>query len=361
MPGSCTGTLFRVVNFGESHGPAIGVVVDGCPAGVPFDSQMVIRDLNRRRPGQHEFSSDRNERDAFELLSGVFEGATTGTPIALIIRNKDARSLDYEALKQIYRPSHADYVYDKKFGFRDHRGGGRSSARMTAGTVMAGAIARMLLLSVSSIRIAAYVHAIGEVELPGELDMTGIENMKDVLNCPSPEHSKQMQRAISTAKKEGDSLGGQIKCIVSGMPVGLGEPIYEKLDAVLASSLMSINAVKAVEIGSGIQAAKMKGSVHNDAIVPGDANNSVHTRSNHSGGIQGGISNGENLMLTISFKPVASIAKSQVTVDTEGKKAELKIEGRHDPCVVPRAVAIVEAHVAIVLADMWLMNKNSKI
>ena len=361
MPGSCTGNLFRVINFGESHGPAIGVVVDGCPAGVPFDRDLLTRDLVRRRPGQNKFASERKEGDAFELLSGVFEEKTTGSPITLLIRNKDVRSRDYESIKSTYRPSHADYVYDKKYGFRDYRGGGRSSARLTAGTVMAGAIAKMLLRAVSSIDIQAYVHAIGSVQLPEDVDAICINRMNDVLNCPLPEYSEQMQAEISRAKAEGDSVGGQVKCVVSGMPAGLGEPLYEKLDAALASSLMSINAVKAVEIGSGAGAAQMKGSEHNDIFVQKENADVLRTRTNHSGGIQGGISNGENLLLKLSFKPVSSIGRTQETVTKDGQVTRMKIDGRHDPCVIPRAVPIVEAHAAIVLADMWLMNLTSKI
>ena len=361
MPGSITGTLFKVVNFGESHGPALGVVIDGCPAGVPFDAQLMAHELKRRRPGQHEFSSQRKEADEFELLSGVFEGKTTGAPIAIVIRNKDVKSRDYEAIKNIYRPSHADYVYDKKYGFRDFRGGGRASARLTAGTVMAGAIAKMLLRKVCSIQIQAYVHSIGPVTIPDELPISKLSPINDILNCPLPEYSVRMQEEITKAKEEGDSLGGQIKCIVSGMPAGLGEPIYDKLEAVLAASMMSINAVKAIEIGSGTSAPFMKGSNHNDAFIAGDDDNKIGTSTNFSGGIQGGISNGEDLVVKLSFKPVASIAKEQNSITSDGKSTQVKIKGRHDPCVVPRAVPIVEAHVAVVLADMWLLNKSSKI
>lgn len=361
MSGSITGKLFRVVNFGESHGPAIGVVVDGCPAGVLFDKELVASDLMRRKPGQNAFSTQRKERDRFELLSGVFEGKTTGTPIAMLIRNKDARSKDYTAIKNTYRPSHADYVYDKKYGFRDYRGGGRSSARLTASTVMAGAIAKMMLQEVSSIRIKAFVHAIGEVVLPDVFDYVKYSGKDDILNCPLPDYSKQMQEEINQARQNNDSIGGQIKCVIAGIPVGLGEPVYEKLDAVLASSLMSINAVKAVEIGSGVRAAFMKGSEHNDAFVLPENASQLRTITNYSGGIQGGISNGEDILLKLSFKPVASIAKTQKTVTADGDATLLEIEGRHDPCVVPRAVPIVEAHVAIALADMWLLNQTSKI
>ena len=361
MSGSITGKLFRVVNFGESHGPAIGVVVDGCPAGVPFNNDLVTSDLIRRRPGQNTFSTQRKEIDEFELLSGVFEGKTTGTPIAMLIRNKDARSSDYEAIKNTYRPSHADFVYDKKYGFRDYRGGGRSSARLTASTVMAGAVAKMMLQEVSTISVQAFVHAIGKVALPEDFDYVENSVEDDILNCPLPEYSSRMQEEINQAKHNKDSIGGQIKCVVTGIPIGLGEPVYEKLDAVLASSLMAINAVKAVEIGSGVRAAIMKGSEHNDAFVLPDEGDQLRTSTNYSGGIQGGISNGEDILLKLSFKPVASIAKTQKTVTADNAATLLKVDGRHDPCVVPRAVPIVEAHVAIALADMWLWNQSSKI
>ncbi len=360
MSGNSFGLLFKLTGFGESHGPAIGGVLEGCPAGLELDMAAIQADLDRRKPGQSKISTQRTEHDEAVFLSGIFENKTTGMPIAFIIANKDSRSKDYDKLKDVFRPSHADYTYSAKYGHRDHRGGGRASARETAARVVAGAIARQYLMKMAGIEIRAYVSAVGNISLekPVAFADIGIAEQNPV-RCPDPETAGKMVEAIEKVKSEGDSLGGIITCMVNNIPAGLGEPVFDKLHAVLGHGLLSIPAVKGVEFGDGFAAAQMKGSEHNDPFVSQDGN--IRTLTNRSGGIQGGISNGENLIIRIAFKPVATIAKAQQTVDISGKETVLKAKGRHDPCVVPRAVPIVEAMTALALADMHLRNKAGKI
>ncbi len=350
------GTIFKITSFGESHGPSVGVVIDGCPSGLAIDASFIQSELLRRRPGQSKITTARNETEAFEIISGVFEGKATGAPITILIANSDTRSKDYDHNTDVYRPSHADYTYQEKYGHRDHRGGGRSSARITAGWVAAGAIAKQFL-AYSNIKVQAYVSQAGNVKLETpytQLDLTQTEN--NIVRCPDQEVAKQMIELIETTKKEGDTIGGVVSAVVSNMPVGLGEPIFDKLSAALGHAMLSINAVKGFEIGSGFKGATMKGSDHNDAFVAGD---NITTQTNHSGGIQGGISNGEDIVFKVAFKPVATIMKEQNTVDESGNTAVIKGKGRHDPCVVPRAVPIVESMAAIVLADFVLRARTT--
>lgn len=359
MAGNSFGQFFRITTFGESHGAAIGVVVDGCPAGVDFDLHFIQQQMDRRRPGQSALTTDRNEADRVEVLSGVFDGKTTGTPIAMLLRNADQRSKDYDALKEVYRPSHADYTYEARYGFRDHRGGGRSSARETAARVAAGALAQLLLRTVG-VKVQAYVSAVGPVELQKparELDLSLIDSHP--VRCPDPETAAAMETLITQLKAEGDSVGGVISCVASGVPAGWGEPVFDKLEADLAKAMLSINAVKGFEVGSGFAASKGRGSEFNDAFVLEDGK--VRTRTNHSGGIQGGISNGEDITFRVGFKPVATIAQKQQTLTRSGEATELQAQGRHDPCVVPRAVPIVEAMTALVLADQMLRERVARV
>ena len=348
------GQLFRLTTFGESHGTAIGGVVDGCPAGLYLDVEAIQKELDRRKPGQSSITTARKESDTVQILSGVFDGKTTGAPIGFMIPNEDQRSKDYSNLKEVYRPSHADFTYDSKYGFRDYRGGGRSSARETANWVVAGAIAKQLLKSVN---IQAFVSSIGEdfVMKPyKELNFSKIED--NLVRCPDEEVANRMIAAIEQAKVEGDSLGGTITCVAQGVPVGLGEPVFDKLHVRLGQAMLSINAVKGFEYGSGFCGAKMKGSAHNDSFLEGGK-----TTSNLSGGIQGGISNGMDIYFRVAFKPTATIMKEQNTINQKGEAVKLQAEGRHDSCVVPRAVPVVEAMTAMVLADFYLLNKNAKI
>ncbi len=350
------GTIFKITSFGESHGSSIGVVIDGCPAGLAINREFIQAELLRRRPGQSKITTARNETEAFEIISGVFEGKSTGAPIALIIANSDARSKDYDHNTNVYRPSHADYTYQKKYGHRDHRGGGRTSARITAGWVAAGAIAKQVLQH-KGIKVQAYVSQAGTVKLETpytQLDLSNTEN--NIVRCPDDTIAQEMISLIEKTKKDGDTIGGVVTCIASNMPVGLGEPVFDKLHAALGHAMLSINAVKGVEFGSGFAGAAMKGSDHNDLFKAG---NKITTQTNYSGGIQGGISNGEDLVLRVAFKPVATIMKAQATVDEHGNKATIKGKGRHDPCVVPRAVPIVESMAAIILADFVLRAQNT--
>jgi len=359
MAGNSFGEVFRITTFGESHGPAIGVVIDGCPAGLAFDFDFIQQQLDRRRPGQSALSTDRKESDALEVLSGVFEGKTTGTPLAMLLRNSDQRSADYDALKEVYRPSHADFTYQARYGHRDHRGGGRSSARETAARVAAGAVAQLLLRS-AGVEIKAYVSAVGPIQVQqayAELDLTRTED--NLVRCPDAASAAEMEALITQLKGEGDSVGGVITAVVTGLPAGLGDPVFDKLEADLAKAMLNINAVKGFEIGSGFAAAAGRGSEFNDAFELRDGR--VRTQSNHSGGIQGGISNGEDIYFRVAFKPVATIGKAQQTVNTAGAATELQAKGRHDPCVVPRAVPIVEAMTALVLADHWLRSRMAKL
>lgn len=349
MPGNTIGQSLVLTTYGESHGSQIGGILDGMPAGVAIDLDLVQQALDRRRPGQSHLTTERNEEDKVTFHSGLFEDKTTGTPIAFSIANKDQRSKDYGQLKDVYRPSHADFTYDAKYGHRDYRGGGRSSARETACRVVAGALAAQILPQVS---VKAWVSAVGPIALQvptSELDLTGIDTHPT--RCPHPETAEKMEAYIEQCRAEKDSTGGVISAVASGVPVGLGEPVFDKLQADLAKALMSINAVKGFEIGSGFAAAAMRGSAHNDTITEG-----FKTATNHAGGVVGGLSNGAPIEVRVAFKPVATIGKEQNTVDKDGKATVLAAKGRHDPCVVPRAVPIVEAMIQLVLADHYLRN-----
>jgi chorismate synthase len=358
--GSTYGKIFKIATFGESHGAGIGVIIEGCPAGVSFDSDFIQSELTRRKPGQSRITTQRKEADEFEVLSGVFENKTTGTPIALIIRNEDQRSKDYSHIAAQYRPSHADYTYQVKYGVRDYRGGGRSSARETAARVAAGALAK-LLLSDLGVKIQSYVSQVGTLKLDKsykELDLTQTET--NAVRCPDPEMAQQMFDYIDSVRKQGDSVGGVVNCVITGVPAGWGEPVFDKLHAEMGKAMLGINAVKGFEYGSGFEGVTLLGSQHNDAFFI-DEENKVHTRTNHSGGVQGGISNGEDIYFRVAFKPVATIMQDQESIDQHGDIAVVQGKGRHDPCVVPRAVPIVEAMAALVLADFYLRNKSSKI
>jgi chorismate synthase len=354
MSGNTFGTLFKVSTFGESHGPAIGGVIDGCPAGIELDLEAIQKDLDRRKPGQSAIVTQRKEPDEVTFFSGLFKGKTTGTPIGFAIHNTNQKSKDYSHIQDTYRPSHADYVYDEKYGIRDYRGGGRSSARETASRVVAGAIAKQFLAPVT---LNAYVSAVGSLSLdthPSEVDMSFIE--KNPVRCPDPKMAEAMETYIKQIRKEGDTIGGVVSCIIKNVPVGLGEPAFDKLHAELGKAMLSINAVKGFEYGSGFAGTQMKGSEHNDLF-----NTDGTTQTNRSGGIQGGISNGMDIYFNVAFKPVATIMQNQETINSKGEAVAMQGKGRHDPCVVPRAVPIVEAMAALVLADFSLLKRTNKI
>ncbi len=354
MAGNSFGRVFRLTTFGESHGKGLGGIIDGCPAGLKLDMAAIQRDLDRRKPGQSAIVTQRKESDQVTFYSGVFEGVTTGTPIGFLIPNADQKSRDYSHIADSYRPSHADYTYDQKYGTRDYRGGGRSSARETVCRVVAGAVAKQLLGDVS---IQAYVSQVGtlRMETPYEqLHLAEAEN--NPVRCPDPEMAARMEKHIREVRKTGDTIGGVVSCVISGVPTGWGEPVFDKLHAVLGGAMLSINAVKGFEYGSGFDGVKMRGSEHNDAF-----NEDGTTRTNHSGGVQGGISNGMDIYFNVAFKPVATLLQSYETIDKEGNEVSVQGKGRHDPCVVPRAVPIVEAMAALVLADMKLLARLSKI
>ncbi|WP_234735958.1 chorismate synthase [Tellurirhabdus bombi] len=356
---STYGTLFKISTYGESHGAAIGVVIDGCPAGIDFDTNFIQSELDRRKPGQSRITTQRREKDEFQVLSGLFEGKTTGTPISLVIWNEDQRSKDYSHIAQQFRPSHADYTYQQKYGIRDYRGGGRSSARETAARVAAGAIAK-LLLQQQGVSIQAYVSQVGKLKLETpyqQLDLARAE--ENAVRCPDPVMAQEMFDYIDETRKKGDSIGGVVSCVIQGAPVGWGEPVFDKLHAELGKAMLSINAVKGFEYGSGFAGVELFGSEHNDEFYK-DETGKVHTKSNHSGGIQGGISNGEDIYFRVAFKPVATIMQDQESVDADGNSVTVSGKGRHDPCVVPRAVPIVEAMAALVLADFYLRNKATQ-
>lgn len=353
MSGNIYGTLFRLATYGESHGPAIGGVIDGCPAGIALDFEAIQRDLNRRKPGQSAIVTQRKEPDEVSFYSGIFEGKTTGTPIGFAIHNTNQKSHDYSHIKDSYRPSHADYVYDEKYGIRDYRGGGRSSARETASRVVAGAIAKQFLAPIS---IQAYVSSVGTLTMntpPSQVDFSTIE--ENPVRCPDPKMAEEMEAYIKQIRKEGDTVGGIITCVIKNVPVGLGEPAFDKLHAELGKAILSINAVKGFEYGSGFEGTQMKGSEHNDLF-----NTDGTTQTNRSGGIQGGISNGMDIYFNVAFKPVATIMQHQETINSKGEKVDMQGKGRHDPCVVPRAVPIVEAMTALVLADFSLLKRTNK-
>jgi chorismate synthase len=350
MAGNSFGTLFKITTFGESHGEALGGIIDGCPPNITIDFEQIQKELSRRKPGQSSIVTQRKENDNIQFLSGIFEGKTTGTPIGFIIPNTNQKSIDYEHLKDAYRPSHADYVYEKKYGIRDYLGGGRSSARETVSRVVAGAVAKQLL---SNIKINAFVSSVGEIFIDKpyqELDFSQTES--NAVRCPDAETATKMEAHINEVRKDGDTVGGTITCVIQNVPIGLGEPVFDKLHAELGKAMLSINAVKGFEYGSGFCGARMKGSEHNDLYLPNGT-----TKTNLSGGIQGGISNGMDIYFRVAFKPVATIMQKQQTLDNQGNIIEMQGKGRHDACVVPRAVPIVEAMAAIVLADFYLLNK----
>lgn len=346
------GKLFTFTSFGESHGKGIGGIVDGCPSGIEIDETFIQNELNRRRPGQSDISTPRKEGDKVEFLSGIFEGKTTGTPIAFVIWNENQHSSDYDHLKEVYRPSHADFTYQQKYGIRDHRGGGRSSARETASRVVAGAIAKLALKN-HGIEITAFTSQVGHIAMTQTFetaDLSLIEN--NVVRCPQAEVAEQMIEYIKELKKEGDSIGGIISCVIKGVPVGVGEPIFDKLQARLGQAMLSINATHGFDYGRGFEGVGLKGSEMNDSFVKdGDR---ISTRTNNSGGVQGGISNGQDIYFRVLFKPVATISKKQDTLDIHANEVELEARGRHDPCVLPRAVPIVEAMAALTLIDLYL-------
>lgn len=347
------GKIFRLTTFGESHGKALGGIIDGCPSGLELDFEAIQKELDRRKPGQSKLVTQRKELDKVEFLSGIFEGKTTGTPIGFIIPNQDQKPQDYSHIQDIYRPSHADFTYDKKYGIRDYRGGGRSSARETASRVVAGAIAKQLI---PNIKINAFVSSVGEIFInkPYQALDFSLTETNDI-RCPDLESAQKMEDYLKQIKKQGDTVGGTITCVVQNVPVGLGEPVFDKLHAVLGSAMLSINAVKGFEYGSGFCGAKMKGSQHNDLFNPDGT-----TQTNLSGGVQGGISNGMDIYFRVAFKPVATLLQSQTTIDKDGNTVEMLGRGRHDACVVPRAVPIVEAMTAMVLADFVLLDRAAR-
>ncbi len=357
MGGSVFGQIFKISTYGESHGKGIGVVIDGCPAGVAIDEAFIASECARRKPGQSAIVTQRKEDDTTQVVSGVFEGKSTGTPIHIFIPNQDQRSKDYSHIQDKYRPSHADYTYDVKYGNRDYRGGGRSSARETAARVAAGAIAKTILSSIG-VNIVAYVSQVGHIKMPELSDVTQAEVESNVVRCPNQAVATEMETYIKEVKKQGDTIGGVVSCIIKDCPTGLGEPVFDKLHADLGKAMLSINAVKGFEYGSGFDSVKMKGSEHNDAFIK--TVNGVKTITNHSGGIQGGISNGMDINFRVAFKPVATIIQSQESVTKDGTTTTVEGKGRHDPCVVPRAVPIVEAMAALVLVDHYLRARSSK-
>ena len=377
------GNLFTLTTFGESHGVAVGGVIDGFPAGIEIDMDFVQSELNRRRPGQSHITTSRNEADKVEFLSGVFEGKSTGTPIGFEVRNTNQHSQDYENMRCLFRPSHADYTYHEKYGIRDHRGGGRSSARITIARCVGGALAKLALKQLG-ISVTAYTSQVGNIALDRDYHKYDLNTIEDnIVRCPDQEKAKEMENLIASVKAEGDTIGGIIACVIKGCPVGLGEPEFDKLHAQLGAAMLGINAVKGFEYGEGFEGVTTRGSEQNDVFVPTDVQdeeskntassaaqdfaktptdgNDITTTSNHSGGIQGGISNGQDIYFRVAFKPVATILTEQHTVDLEGNPTLLKARGRHDPCVLPRAVPVVEAMAAMVILDNYLLNKTVKL
>jgi chorismate synthase len=351
MAGSSFGTLFKLTTFGESHGVAIGGIIDGVPANQLIDIDTIQAELDRRKPGQSAIVTQRKESDTVEVLSGIFEGKTTGSPIGFMIKNDDQKSNDYDHIKEVFRPSHADFTYNSKYGHRDHRGGGRSSARETASRVVAGAIAKQILGSIG-IDIVAYVDQVGAIQLGNDIDYNVID--ENPVRCPNLNVATEMEALIKEVRKSGDTIGGSIRCEINHVPAGLGEPVFDKLHAELGKAMLSINAVKGFEFGSGFDCISMRGSEHNDLF-----NEDGSTQTNYSGGIQGGISNGMPITMRIAFKPVATIIQTQITLDQTGELVEMDGKGRHDPCVVPRAVPIVEAMAAITILDFFLRDKST--
>ena len=356
--GNTYGTLFKISTFGESHGLAIGVVIDGCPAGLEIDEAFIQAELTRRKPGQSKITTQRKEDDTFKILSGVFEGKTTGAPIAIVIENQDQRSKDYSHIENTFRPSHADFTYQEKYGIRDYRGGGRSSARETAARVAAGAIAKLFLRKYR-IEINAFVSQVGELKAPHYTALNLSTAEDNIIRCPDPAIAEKMIALIDRVRLDRDTIGGIVTCVIKNTPVGLGEPVFDKLHAELGKAMLSINAVKGFEYGSGFEGVQLRGSQHNDEFY--NEGGRIRTKTNHSGGVQGGISNGEDIYFNVAFKPVATIMQDQQSVDIDGNEAVVSGKGRHDPCVVPRAVPIVEAMAALVLVDFLLRAKVNQV
>lgn len=351
------GNLFRITSFGESHGAGVGVVIDGCPSGVNLDLDFIQQELDKRKPGQSRITTQRKEPDNLKLLSGHIDGLTTGTPLGFFVENKNVRSKDYDHLTQVFRPSHADFTYFAKYGVRDHKGGGRSSARETVARVIGGAVAKLYLQKVSSIQIEAWVERIHHISIPSIPEKVEFnDEYTRAVRCPDPATAVSMYELVDKIRKAGDSVGGVIACRIKNAPAGLGEPIYNKLPATLGAAMLGINAVKGFEVGSGFEGTKLKGSEHNDVFVQKE--DRIGTQTNNSGGVQGGISNGEEIFMRIAFKPTATIMQDQKSVDSDGNEVIVKGKGRHDPCVLPRAVPIVEAMAAIVMADAWLLHRS---
>ena len=364
MAGNTFGTLFKLTTFGESHGVALGGIIDGCPAGLEIDLEFVKSELQRRKPGQSHITTQRKEEDEVKFLSGIFEGKTTGHPIGFTIENTNQKPTDYEHIKDTFRPSHADYTYQEKYGIRDYRGGGRSSARETACRIVGGAIAKLYLKHLN-VSIQAYVSQVGNIKLVKtyqELDLSKTE--ESIIRCPDAATAYKMVSYIEDIRKEGDTIGGIVSCVINGTPIGLGEPVFDKLHADLGKAMLSINAVKGFEYGEGFNSINFKGSELNDSFVSSsevENNKKITTSTNHSGGIQGGISNGQDIYFNVAFKPVATIMQDQQSVDKDGNETVIKGKGRHDPCVLPRAVPIVESMAALVIADFALRNRTSKL
>ncbi|MBL7846436.1 MAG: chorismate synthase [Cyclobacteriaceae bacterium] len=356
--GNTFGKIFSISTFGESHGAGVGVVIDGCPAGLVIDETFIQSELDRRRPGQSSITTQRKEQDLLQILSGVFEGKATGAPIALFIANEDARSKDYGHLENTFRPSHADFTYEKKYGIRDYRGGGRSSARETAARVAAGAIAKLFLRHVG-IQVQAFVSQVGDIQSPPYTSMDLSKTEENIVRCPDSATADKMIALIDEVRKSRDTIGGVVTGVIRNSPVGLGEPVFDKLHADLGKAMLSINAVKGFEYGSGFGGITMRGSAHNDAFI--NEGGKIRTTTNFSGGIQGGISNGEDIYFKVAFKPVATIMQDQESVDREGNPVAVAGKGRHDPCVVPRAVPIVEAMAALVMADFVLRARSTRV
>ncbi|MBR6989266.1 MAG: chorismate synthase [Bacteroidaceae bacterium] len=353
------GKIFTLTSFGESHGVGIGGVIDGFPAGIPVDLDFIQQELNRRKPGQSKITTDRKEADQVEFLSGIFEGKSTGCPIAFLVRNTNQHSSDYDNLREVFRPSHADFTYTQKYGIRDHRGGGRSSARETIARCVGGALAKLALKELG-ISIQAYTSQVGTIALENDYkkyDLNLIET--NAVRCPDPQKAQEMEEYIAGVKAEGDTIGGIITCVVKGCPIGLGEPVFGKLQAALGHAMLTINAVKGFEYGEGFAGVTQRGSEQNDLFF--NDKGQINTRTNHSGGIQGGISNGQDIYFRVAFKPVATLLQEQCTVNVNGGDAKVKARGRHDPCVLPRAVPIVEAMTAMTLLDYYLMNKCTRL
>lgn len=360
--GSTTGRILRVTTFGESHGEGLGCVIENLPAGLELSEKDIQPELDRRRPGQSRVSTPRKEADRVQILSGTFEGRTIGSPVAMVVYNGNAREKDYSHFKDVYRPSHADYTYDARYGYRSYRGGGRASARATIGMVAAGAVARKILKEKAAVEIGAYVKRVHELALPEHYSPPAVSELRELVEanpvrCPDAELAAQIEKLIQKTRQAGDSLGGWISLVCENVPAGLGDPVFDRLDARLSAMMMAVPAVKGVEIGSGFSSAFMTGSEHNDIFYTD--NEQIRTLTNRSGGIQGGISNGEDILMNIAFKPTATVAKEQKTVNAAGEEIELKVKGRHDPCVLPRAVPIVEAAAALVLADEWLLSRSA--